>query len=971
MLCTRLPKLYRPSVRLHRALHSSAPQLATLGLRAEDPARKWERRAALSREAVKTLVGEGHEVLVERCAKRAIPASEYEEVGATLVDKLEASRCDVVVGVKEPVPSSLSSPTSSTDKPHAHLAFFHCHKGQSYNFSLLRTLLDSSKAVGTSFIDYELLTSPSKGSTVRSDPTIPSAPPPAAKRTIGFGSLAGYSGMADGLAQLGTKLLAAKGVPSPFLSLVRPLQAGRVEKIKHELERVGREVGEGQMCGMDGPLVVTLSGRGKVGDGARKALDELGVRWVKADELSSVVKSGDVKTIYACHLELADYLVNRDGKPFEREHYRKHPDQFESVFHSKVAPYTTVLLNGGFWAPGCPRLLTTAQLAELQSRSDNSLISIVDVSCDWEGGLEFVKAATTLDDPVVQFDAAADRLHRDPTHPTSTQLSSVEILPSAFPVDATEHFSRGLLPYVRYLLEDPTLKKEGEDGKEIRDALRRATLVEGGKLTDRHEWLYPVLEEAKSSSRRKKAVVLGAGLVAGPAVRTLAAMGNLDVVVASNDLPAAQALASDYVNVGSVHLDASDKAALSDLVASADVVLSLLPAPLHVDVAKLCIQHGASLVTASYTSPQMAQLNDEAQKAGVVLLNELGLDPGIDHVTAMRLIEEARSTGNKISSFVSFCGGLPSPELSNGPLGYKFSWSPRGVLTAALNSATFRLAGRDVAIPSDKLLSHNFPHVPLLRGFAFEGVANRDSLAYLPEYGLPSDLPTILRGTLRYPGFARVVRCFRTLGLLSLEPLEAPIDRWDQLVDACARRLGVEHTGERAVEAVLADERDELVAETVQVLSELALLPTSHALADLPTLPTSPLAPLDYLSVLLAHQLRYHPGERDAVVLHHEVTTRSTDGQAELFTSTLVQYGDDKASAMATTVGVPIALGALLFLDGKIAQRGLVSPSSEEVWRPLLASFEDAGLCPVERRQKGTRGVLETLEQTVHGEGWA
>ncbi|GAA5839177.1 hypothetical protein JCM9279_002618 [Rhodotorula babjevae] len=971
MLCTRLANLYRPPLRLHRALHSSPPHLATLGLRAEDPARKWERRAALSPEAVKTLVGEGHEVLVERCAKRAIPSSEYEQVGAVVVDKLEASRCDVVVGVKEPVASSLSSSSSSTDKPQAHLAFFHCHKGQSYNLSLLRTLLDSSKAIGASFIDYELLTSPSKGSTVRSDPTIPSAPPPAAKRTIGFGSLAGYSGMADGLAQLGTKLLVAKGVPSPFLSLVRPIQAGRVETIKHELERVGREVGEGKMRGMDGPLVITLSGRGKVGDGARKALDELGVRWVKADELQGVVKSGDNKTIYACHLELGDYLVNRDGKPFDREHYRQHPEEFDSVFHTKIAPYTSVLLNGGFWAPGCPRLLTTAQLAELQSRSDNRLVSIVDVSCDWEGGLEFVKAATTLDDPVVQFDAIADRLHRDPAHPTSTQLSSVEILPSAFPIDATEHFSRGLLPYVRYLLDDPALKKEGEDGKEIREALRRATLVEGGKLTERHEWLYEVLDEAKNSSRRRKAVVLGAGLVAGPAVRTLALRSDLDVVVASNDLPAAHALASDYTNVDAVHLDASDKAALSDLVASADVVLSLLPASLHVDVAKLCIQHGSSLVTASYTSPQMAQLSDEAKKAGVVLLNELGLDPGIDHVTAMRLIEEARSTGNEISSFVSFCGGLPSPELSNGPLGYKFSWSPRGVLTAALNSASFRLAGHDVAIPSDKLLSQNFPHVPLLRGFAFEGVANRDSLAYLPEYGLPSDLPTILRGTLRYPGFARIVRCFRTLGLLSLKPLEAPIDRWEQLIDACARRLGVEHSGARAVEAVLAEERDEVVAETVQVLSELALLSSPPAPSDLPPLPSSALAPLDYLSILLAHQLRYHPGERDAVVLHHEVTTRSTDGKDELFTSTLVQYGDDKASAMATTVGVPIALGALLFLDGKIAQRGLVSPSSEEVWRPLLASFEAAGLCPVERRQKGTRGVLETLEQTVHGEGWA
>ncbi|BGP51397.1 hypothetical protein JCM10450v2_007339 [Rhodotorula kratochvilovae] len=974
MLLLRPCKAYRPPLRLHRALHASHRLEATLGLRAEDPARRWERRAALSPQAVGELVKEGHEVLVERCAKRAIPGIEYEQAGATLVPKLDPARCDVVVGVKEPVVSSLTPSSSSSGKPSAHLAFFHSHKGhtQAYNFPLLRTLLSSSAATGTRFIDYELLTSPS-AAPARSDPALPPPTPQAGKRTIGFGALAGYSGMADGLAQLGTKLLAAKGVPSPFLGLVRPLQAGRTEVIRKELERVGKEVREGKLAGMDGPLVITLSGRGKVGDGAREALDELGVQWVKAAELPELAKSGDTRTIYACHLELSDYLVNREGGAFDREEYRKHPERFESVFHSKVAPFTAVLLNGGFWSPGCPRLLTTAQLAELQKNPHSRLLSIVDVSCDWGGGLEFIKAATTLDDPIVQFDAAADRLHRDPSHATSTQLSSVEILPSAFPIDATEHFSRGLLPYVRYLLADPTLASAGEDGRELREALQRATLVKDGKLTEKHEWLYGLLEEAKAGAKRQRAVVLGAGLVAGPAVRTLAAREDLDVVVANNDLPAAAALAEGLANVEPAHLDASDKSALANLIKGADVVLSLLPAPMHVEVAKLCIEHGSSLVTASYTSPQMSELHEDAKKAGVVLLNELGLDPGIDHVTAMRLIEEANKTGNKVSSFVSFCGGLPSPELSNGPLGYKFSWSPRGVLTAALNSASFRLSGRDVSIPSSQLLSQHFPHVPLLRGFAFEGVANRDSLAYLPQYGLPQDLPTILRGTLRYPGFARVVRCFRALGLLSLEPLKAPIERWEDLVAACLSGRGAQGAAFEAVKTALAHEPKEVVAETLKALTDLSLLPssTSSAAADLPALPSRAQSPLDYLSILLAHELRYHPGERDAVVLHHEVTTRSSAGEDELFTSTLVQYGDDKASAMATTVGVPIALGALLHLDGKISQRGLVSPSSEEIWRPLLASLEEAGLTAVERRQKGTRGVLETLEKTVQDENWA
>ncbi|BGP35159.1 hypothetical protein JCM10296v2_006989 [Rhodotorula toruloides] len=954
-----------------RAFSGSAQALAVLGLRAEDPARKWERRAALDPEAVSELVKDGHDVLVEKCAKRAIANDKYAKAGARLVDDFDPSACDVVVGVKEPTIPSLSSNTSLS-KSAAHLAFFHCHKGQEYNYPLLRTLLQSSKRSGTRFIDYELLTSSSVTPT-RSEPTIPGTPtsPPTGpphKRTVGFGFLAGYSGMADGLAQLGTKLLAGKGVVSPFLSLPRPLQAGTVDKMEKDLRRVGEEVRRGGMGEKLGPIVITISGRGKVGDGARRALDELGVEWIKADKLPEVAKR-DLTTIYACHLELADYLVDRSGKAFDREEYRTHPERFDSVFHEKIAPYSTVFLNGGFWAPPSPRLLTTAQLAALQQNPNSRLVSIVDVSCDFGGGLEFVKAATTLDDPIVQYDAISDQLHRDPAHPTSIQLSSVEILPSAFPLDATKHFSKVLLPYLRHLLDDPSLARTTGDS-EIREALKRATLVRDGKLEKQHEWLYGMLEKANAAETRRKAVVLGAGLVAGPAVRTLAARPDVDVIVASNDLPAAEKLASALENVSAVSLDASSEQALSDLVANADVVLSLLPAPMHVSVAKLCIKHRKALVTASYVSPAMAALHESAKDAGIVLLNELGLDPGIDHITAMRLIHEAKETGNKIKSFVSFCGGLPAPEISNVPLGYKFSWSPRGVLTAAVNSASFRLSGRNISIPGPDLLRLNFPQVPLIRGFAFEGVANRDSLAYLPQYGLDKDLPTILRGTLRYAGFSKIADAFKKVGLFDTETLDAPIERWTDLVPVCLRKQGVSLDSsaglQSALEQVLGS--DVLLAEEVlQELQALSLIegPDSSLTSDLPPLLSAPAAPIDLLSTILANRLAYKPGERDAVVLAHEVTTESADGQVELFTSSLVQYGDEKASAMALTVGVPIALGALLYLDGKIDQRGVVSPASDEVWRPMLAALQDAGIRFVEGRRKGTRGVLEQLEQQV------
>ncbi|GAA5862042.1 hypothetical protein JCM8547_001567 [Rhodosporidiobolus lusitaniae] len=878
-----------------------------------------------------------------------------QQAGATLRDKLDG-HFDVVCGVKEPLLSSLPPATSTsaaTDKPTTNLAFFHVHKGQPYNFPLLRALLSSPSS--HRFVDYELLTSS-----------------PDSKRTTGFGKLAGYSGMADGLAQLGTKLLAQKRAVTPFLTLTRPLVAGTVDKMRAALAEAGEAVREMGLPQGVAPIVIIIAGRGKVGKGARQACDELGVRWVKADELEKLASGSDsdTRTIYACHLELGDYLVHRDGRPFDREEYRKHPQDFASTFSNKIAPYTTLFLNGSFWSAPCPRLLTTAELAELQSNPRSRLVSIVDVSCDWNGGLEFVKSATALDDPIVQYDASADELHRDACHPSSTQLSSVEILPSAFPRDATTSFSSAVLPYIRRLLDGPLPPPGTSKPESLEAALERATLVSNGKLERKHEWLGGLLEEKLASGKRQKAVLLGAGLVAGPALRTLAAREDLDIVLASNDLPAVQALAGSFPNVEAVELDVDDKKALSSLVKSADVVLSLLPATLHVEVAKLAIEHGTSLVTASYASPEMAQLHDQAKEAGVVLLNELGLDPGIDHLTAMRLVEGTRKSG-KIESFVSFCGGLPAPELSSALLGYKFSWSPRGVLTAALNPASFRLSSRPISIPGPQLLSQYFPSVPILPGFNFEGVANRNSLPYLKEYGLEEDLPTILRGTLRYPGFARQVDAFKRIGLLGVEKMSERVEEWVGLVDACLREKGYEvadaASRRKALVEVLQDEK--LVDEVLSTLETFGLAPSTSPFPSLshtlPALPSTPQAPIDLLSILLAHQLRYEPGERDAVILHHEVTTRNEEtGEREMWTSTLVQYGTDEASAMAITVGVPIALGALLFLSGSITQRGIVSPTSEEVWRPLLKELEERGIRAREGRKKG-RGMLEVLEKAV------
>lgn len=196
-----------------------------------------------------------------------------------------------------------------------------------------------------------------------------------------------------------------------------------------------------------------------------------------------------------------------------------------------------------------------------------------------------------------------------------------------------------------------------------------------------------------------------------PLVKYLTSFDSLFVTVASNDVNAAEDIVRGRRRTDSVELDVNDEASLRSLVRQHDVVVSLLPATMHVPIAKLCIAERRHLVTTSYTSPEMAALHDEARAAGVTVLNEIGLDPGIDHLLAMRVINEAEQRGARLTSFVSHCGGLPAPEASGNPFGYKFSWSPLGVLAAGTNSARFRIDNETVELESGTLFSHAEPYV--------------------------------------------------------------------------------------------------------------------------------------------------------------------------------------------------------------------------------------------------------------------
>jgi saccharopine dehydrogenase (NADP+, L-glutamate forming) len=267
----------------------------------------------------------------------------------------------------------------------------------------------------------------------------------------------------------------------------------------------------------------------------------------------------------------------------------------------------------------------------------------------------------------------------------------------------------------------------------------------------------------------KHVLVLGAGLVAGPHVRYLLDVPDLHVVVASRTVSKAEALISGHPRGTAVALDVEDHGHLESLIRQADLAVSMLPYVYHPLVAALCVKHKKHMVTTSYAKDAMRALDGPAREAGVLLLNEIGVDPGIDHMSAMKVIHQVRRKGGRVASFVSWTGGLPAPEANDNPFGYKFSWSPRGVLLAGKNPARFQRDGQIVNIPGEELFDNYWP--VYIEGLGeFEGYPNRDSLPYAETYGIqPSEW--MFRGTLRNVGWCKTLKKMTEMGLFDANSL--------------------------------------------------------------------------------------------------------------------------------------------------------------------------------------------------------
>ncbi|KAJ7522374.1 hypothetical protein O6H91_18G008500 [Diphasiastrum complanatum] len=482
--------------------------------------------------------------------------------------------------------------------------------------------------------------------------------------------------------------------------------------------------------------------------------------------------------------------------------------------------------------------------------------------------------------------------------------------------------------------------------------------------------------------RAYKVLIMGAGRMCEPAVKYLA-LGNTYsdiikkqdkarcVIVASLFLEDAEKVVAGIPYTTAVQLDVMDTPKLEKYISTVSVVISLLPPSHHLPLANACIKLGKHLVTASYVSEEMAALDEKAKQAGVTLLCEMGLDPGIDHMMAMKMIDAAHTRGGKVQSFVSYCGGLPSPAAANNPLGYKFSWNPAGSLKAGRNSAVYKHKSEIMHIPGEKLFSSAIPmRLPHLPAFALERLANRDSLMYGNFYGISDEACTVFRATLRYEGFSEIMDVLGQLGFFSSEThpllLENSSGAVQQLsyVAFLEELFSLSKGGEKMTPPLQVSESKACAFQE----SAEGIVPVANRLSRFlgldskQTIPATCKTPFDILCTCMEDKLLYKPDEQDMILLHHdlEVTFR-TGGPVEHHAATLLTFGEfpskgdcleSKAeSAMARTVGLTAAIGAELLLSGTLHTEGVVRPFSSDIYLPVLKALEALGLKVEERME--------------------
>ena len=425
----------------------------------------------------------------------------------------------------------------------------------------------------------------------------------------------------------------------------------------------------------------------------------------------------------------------------------------------------------------------------------------------------------------------------------------------------------------------------------------------------------------------KKVLILGAGMVVRPIVKYLLNNG-YKVTVATRTKEKADAMIKGHENGTSLAWTVDDQDTLDELIKSHDLTVSLLPYAYHVMVANFCIKHTKNMVTTSYVKSEMKALDKDAKNAGIIILNELGLDPGIDHMSAMRIIDQIHDKGGKVEEFYSICGALPAPEGCDNPFNYKFSWSPKGVVMASKNDANYLRHGKLTYVPPEDLFkdpfSVSFPDVGRL-----EVYPNRDSIPYIKLYKIP-ETKTMYRGTFRHPGWCESLDAIKSCNFISDNKWDFTGKTYAEFVSMLIKTDSADNIRERVKKFL----NGEITEHALDAMEWLGLFSNKQMNRKEDT-------PFEITSDLMLDKMMIGKEERDMVVMQHTFLASYPDKKQEVIKSSMLDFGSLATdTAIARTVALPAAMGVEMILEGAINTTGVHIPVIPEIYNPILDQLE-------------------------------